>query len=163
MSNPISDIGAGITGASAISNLAGGAKGSSPQNVNFPPFYSQGGITPEQQALADYGLDEANVATGAAFGNSGTGMSTMATQAGTGNRMGKAIAEGTMSNTDEDAMLKAYENNQTAAIQSLSNQSELSNLATQQLTTGITQAGKAATSAAGNSDFSAGVNSIFGG
>jgi hypothetical protein len=161
MSNPVSDISAAFTGGSAIANLAGGGKGASPQNVNFPPFYSSGGITPEQQALADYGLDEANVATGAAFGNSGTGMSTMATQAGTGNRMGKAIAEGTMSNTDEDAMLKAYENEQTAATQSLSNQSTLSNLATQQLTNAITQGGKAATTAAGNSDFSQGAADIF--
>jgi hypothetical protein len=161
MSNPVSDIGAGITGASAISNLAGGAKGSSPQNVNIPPFYSSGGITPEQESLAQYGMDEANVATGQTFGASGTGMSTMATQAGTGNRMGKAVAEGTMSNTDEDAMYKAYENESQAEIQGLSNQSELQNLATQQLTTGITQAGKAATTAAGNTDFSQGAADIF--
>ena len=166
MSNPVSDIGAAITGGTAISNLAGSAKGgssSSPEGVNIPPFYSPGGITPEQQALADYGMSESGVATGAAFGNSGTGMSTMATQAGTGNRMGKAITEGTMSNTDEDAMYSAYKNEQEATIQGLKNQSELSNLATTQLTNDITQAGKAATTATGNSDFSAGVNSIFGG
>jgi hypothetical protein len=106
-------------------------------------------------------MDEANVATGQTFGASGTGMSTMATQAGTGNRMGKAVAEGTMSNTDEDAMYKAYENESQAEIQGLSNQSELQNLATQQLTTGITQAGKAATTAAGNTDFSQGAADIF--
>ena len=164
MSNPVSDIGAAITGGTAISNLAGSAKGgssSSPEGVNIPPFYSPGGITPEQQALADYGMNEAGVATGAAFGNSGTGMSTMATQAGTGNRMGKAITEGTMSNTDEDAMYSAYKNEQDATIQGLNNQSTLSNLATQNLTNLITQGGKAATTAAGNSDFSQGASDIF--
>jgi hypothetical protein len=161
MSNPVSDIGAGITGASALSNLAGGAKGSSPQNVDIPPFYSSGGITPEQETLAQFGKEEADVATGQTFGSSGTGMSTMATQATGGNRMGQAINEGTMSNTDEDAMYKAYQNEQEAEIQGLQNQSTLSNLATQQLTTGITQAGKAATTAAGNSDFTQGANDIF--
>jgi hypothetical protein len=162
MSNPVSDIGAGISGVSAISNLAGGSKGgSSPQNVNIPPFYSSGGITPEQESLAQYGLNEADVATGQTFGSSGTGMSTMATQAGTGNRMGQAVAEGTMSNTDEDAMYKAYQNEQTATEQNLSNESTLSNLATQQLTSALTQGGKAATTVAGNSDFSQGAADVF--
>lgn len=146
------------------SSVAGAAKGgSSPQDVNIPPFYSQGGITPEQEALAQYGMDEANVATGSTFGGSGTGMSTMATQAATGNRMGKAVAEGTLSNTDEDAMYKAYQNDQQAEIQGLTNQTTLNNLATTQLTSDITQAGKTATTAANNSDFTSGVNSIFGG
>lgn len=161
MSNPVSDIGAAISGGSAISNLAGGAKGSSPQNVNIPPFYSSGGITPEQEALAQYGNQEANVATGNTFGSSGTGMSTMATQGAAGNRMGRAIAEGTMSNTDEDAMYKAYENEATAEEQSLSNQTTLNNLATQQLTQGLTQLGKTASSASSNSDFTQGANDIF--
>jgi hypothetical protein len=88
-------------------------------------------------------------------------MSTMATQATAGNRTAQAVNEGTMSNTDEDAMYKAYENESQAEIQGLSNQSELQNLATQQLTTGINQAGKAATTAAGNSDFTQGANDIF--
>jgi hypothetical protein len=162
MSNPVSDIGAAITGGTAISNLAGTAKGGgSPQNVNFPPFYSSGGITPEQESLAQYGLSEADVATGSTFGNSGTGMSTMATQAGTGNRMGKAVAEGKLSDTNQDAMLKAFENNQTAAIQGISNESTLSNLATQNLTNLINQAGKTATTAAGNTDFTQGAADIF--
>jgi hypothetical protein len=162
MSDPISAGLAALQVGTTGANLAGSAKGGgSPQNVNFPPFFSVGGITPEQQALADYGLSEADVATGAAFGNSGTGMSTMATQAGTGNRMGKAIAEGKLSDTNQDAMLKAFENNQTAAIQGISNESTLSNLATQNLTNLINQAGKASTTAAGNADFTQGAADIF--
>jgi hypothetical protein len=161
MSNPGSDIGAAITGGSAIANLASGGKGSSPQNVNIPPFYSSGGITPEQETLAQFGNQEADVATGQTYGSSGTGMSTMATQGTAGNRTAQAVNEGTMSNTDEDAMYKAYGNEQQAEIQDLSNQSTLSNLATQQLTNAITQGGKAATTAAGNSDFTQGANDIF--
>jgi hypothetical protein len=150
----ISKIGTSVAGAA-------GAKGSSPQNVNIPPFYSAGGITPEQESLAQYGMNEADVATGSAFGNSGTGMSTMATQGATGNRIGKAVTEGTESNTDEDALYKAYQNDQTAEIQGLQNQSTLSNLATQNLTNQITQLGKAGTTAANNSDFTQGANDIF--
>lgn len=162
MSNPVSDIGLALQGGQAASNLASGAKGgTSPENVNIPPFYSSGGITPEQETLAQFGKSEADVATGQTFGSSGTGASTMKTQATAGNRTGQAVAEGTMSNTDEDAMYNAYKNEQQAAIQSLSNQSTLSNLATQQLTQGITQAGKTATSAASNSDFSQGAADIF--
>ena len=161
MSNPVSDIGAAFTGGNAIANLASGGKGSSPQNVNIPPFYSSGGITPEQESLAQYGLNEGNVATGSVFGNSGTGMSTMATQGATGNQMTKATTEGSMSDTDEDAMYSAYKNDQTAEIQGLSNESTLSNLATQNLTNSITQLGKAGTTAAGNSDFTQGANDIF--
>ena len=143
-------------------SVAGAAKGaSSPQDVNIPPFYSSGGITPEQETLAQFGNQQADVATGQTFGSSGTGMSTMATQATAGNRTAQGVNEGTMSNTDEDAMYKAYENEQQAEIQGLQNQSTLSNLATQQLTTGVNQAGKAATTAAGNSDFTQGANDIF--
>jgi hypothetical protein len=148
-----------LKGGEAIGSAAKGG----PSQTNIPPFYSPGGITPEQEALAQYGMNEANVATGETFGASGTGMSTMATQAGTGNRMGKAVAEGSMSDTDEDAMYKAYQNEQTAEIQGLQNQSTLSNLATQQLTSAINTGSSAATTAQNNSDFSAGVNSITGG
>ena len=163
MSNPVSDIGTAITGGTALSNIVGGAKGgSSPENVNIPPFYSSGGITPEQETLAQFGKSEADVATGQTFGSSGTGMSTMATQATAGNRTNQAVQEGTMSNTDEDAMYKAYANEQQAEIQGLTNQSTLSNLATQQLTQGLTQLGKTATTAANNSDFAAGTTNPFG-
>ncbi|HEY1880556.1 MAG TPA: hypothetical protein VGG68_11555 [Caulobacteraceae bacterium] len=162
MSNPISDIGALFSGGQAVSNLASGAKGgTSPENVNIPPFYSSGGITPEQETLAKFGKSEADVATGQTFGSSGTGMSTMETQGTAGNRMGQAVAEGTASNTNEDALYNAYKNEQSAAIQGLSNQSTLSNLATQQLTQGLTQLGKTASTAASNTDFSQGAADIF--
>lgn len=143
-------------------SVAGAAKGGgSPQQVDIPPFYSAGGITPEQETLAQFGRQEADVATGQTFGASGTGMSTMATQATAGNRMGQAVAEGTMSNTDEDAMYKAYQNDVQATEQNLQNQSTLSNLATQNLTNLITQGGKAATTAANNSDFTQGANDVL--
>lgn len=161
MSEALSAVTAGGDIAKVGSSVAGAAKGgSSPEDVNIPPFYSQGGITPEQQSLADYGLSEGQVATGSTFGGSGTGMSTMATQAGTGNRMAKAVTEGKLSDTDEDAMYKAYQNDVTAETQSLQNQSTLQNLATTQLTSDITQAGKAATTAANSSDFASGSASI---
>lgn len=162
MGDPISAITTAVGLGSKVAGAASGGKGGgSPEQVNFPPFFSPGGITPEQEALAQYGLQEADVATGQTFGSSGTGMSTMATQATAGNRMGKAVAEGDMSNTDEDAMFKAFQNEQTAATQNLSNQSELSNLATQNLTNQINQFGKTLTTASNNSDFTQGANDVF--
>lgn len=159
MGNPASLIGPAVSGASS---LAGAAKGGgSPQQVNIPPFYSSGGITPEQETLAQFGKQEANVATGNTFGSSGTGMSTMATQGTAGNRMGQAVAEGTMSNTDEDAMYKAYQNDVQAEEQNLTNTTTLNNLATQQLTSALTQGGKALTTASNNSDFSQGAADVF--
>ena len=143
-------------------SVAGAAKGGgSPQQVNFPPFNSPGGITPEQEALAQYGMQEADVATGQTFGSSGTGMSTMATQATAGNRTAKGIAEGSMSDTDEDAMFKAFQNDQTAAIQGLQNQSTLSNLATTNLTNQINQFAKTSQTASDNTDFTQGANDVL--
>jgi hypothetical protein len=162
MSNPISDIGLALQGGQAASNLASGAKGgTSPENVNIPPFYSSGGLTPEQETLAQFGKSEADVATGQTFGSSGTGASTMKTQATAGNRTGQAVAEGTMSNTNEDALYNAYKNEQEAAIQGLTNTTTLNNLATQQLTQGLTEAGKVASTASNNADFSQGSADIF--
>lgn len=173
MSNPIADIGTAISGGQAVSNLVGGGKGGSssftePSQVNIPPFYSSGGITPEQEALAQYGKDEANVATRNTFGASGTGLSTMATQATAGNRMGQALKEGELSNTDEDAMYKAYQNEVTATEQNLQNQTTLDQLASQantfntnQLTNAINQLGKTASTASSNSDFSQGASDVI--
>lgn len=162
MSNPISDIGAVFTGANAVSNLASGSKGgASPEQVNIPPFYSSGGITPEQEALAQFGKSEADIATGQTFGSSGTGMSTMATQGAAGNRTGQAVAEGKLSDTDEDAMYRAYQNEVTAAEQSLTNQTTLSNLATQQLTQGLTELGKTGQTLKNNTDFTQGANDLI--
>lgn len=101
------------------SSLASGAKGSSGN-----PDQS-GGVTPEQEALADYGLNQDLLKQGSEFANTGTGMSTMATQGAGGAEIGKALSLAKSSDADEAAYEQAsqvQQGNLSTSLNSLANQ-----------------------------------------
>lgn len=107
--------------------FGGGGKGDSPQNINIPAFTSSGGVTPEQQTLANYGYGQDLMANANLFGGSGTGMSTMATQAAEGAANTGAQTVGGMSDVNQEAMYKDYTNQLAAEEQGLQNDITLSN------------------------------------
>lgn len=109
-----------------MSGLFGGQGGKdSPTNVNIPPFLSSGGITPQQQDLAQYTLGQNLTAENSMFGSSGTGMSTMATQGDTGAFRTEAQDLGKMSDVDQSASYQLYQNDVASQIQDLKNQTAL--------------------------------------
>jgi hypothetical protein len=112
-------------GSTVASAVGGGKGGGSPQSVNIPPFESQGGITPEQQSYAQYEYDQGMVKNESQFADTGTGMSTMDTQGGTGVRMGEAKTQAAESGANQDAAYKAYQNQISGLTQGLQNQSTL--------------------------------------
>lgn len=137
------EVGGLVSGASAIGNLAGGGKGGGGQQ--YPYFQSPGGVTPEQQALAEYTMGQDMVQQGSQFANTGTGMSTMATQAGAvGPAFTEAASLAQSSDANQQAMMKAQQVGEQINNQNITNQSnqlsQLSNLA-KQLTGSQTQAG----------------------
>lgn len=93
----------------------------SPEDVNIPAFQSSGGITPQQQDLAQYTYGENLLGQASQFGQSGTGMSTMATQGAGGAKMTEAQQQGQMSDTDEEAMYQLYQNDVSSEEQGLQN------------------------------------------
>lgn len=99
----------------------------SPQQVNIPPFLSSGGITPQQQSLADFTYGQDLTGEASLFGGSGTGMSTMATQGAEGAANTKAQAMGGMSDADQNAMYTDYGNQVKAEEQALQNNITLDN------------------------------------
>ena len=109
-----------------MSGLFGGSSGkNSPTDVNIPAFTSSGGITPQQQDLAQYTLGQYLTGNNSAFASSGTGQSTMATQgAGVALRT-EAQQQGQMSDADQSAMYQLYENDVGAEEQNLQNQTTL--------------------------------------
>ena len=132
-----------------------GGKANSPAQY-AAPFSSPGGVTQNQQDLADYTYGQNLTESQAQFtpqgAGGGAGMSTMATQAATGAQIGKALNLGSMSDTDAEAEYKAYTvanqiqdiNNtseQTAFNQSVGGLSGLANLANQSSTAGAYGAG----------------------
>ena len=86
------------------------SSGSKGQQVSIPPFESSGGITPEQQALAQFGYGSDLQAQGQLFGGSGTGMSTMDTMGDIGARNQEAMQQAQMSDTNEQAQYNLYQN-----------------------------------------------------
>jgi hypothetical protein len=101
-------------------SLGGSDKGA--QDVNIPAFTSSGGITPEQGALAQYTYGEGMDAIGNEFGQSGTGQSTMATQAGGGINFADAEQQGQMSDVDQGAQYQLFQNDVGNELQGLANQ-----------------------------------------
>lgn len=96
----------------------------------YPPVQQQGGITPFQEDTAQYGYQEALLADASQFAGSGTGQSTMATQASGGARIGKALQEAKMSDINAGAILSATNQaEQNQAVGNQQNQSELQQLA----------------------------------
>jgi hypothetical protein len=111
-----------------MSGLFGGSSGKdSPDQINIPPFLSTGGITPEQQTLADFTYGQDLTGQASLFGGSGTGMSTMATQGAEGAKNTEAQQIGGMSDVDQNAMYKDYQNQVQAEEQGLQNDITLSN------------------------------------
>jgi hypothetical protein len=109
-------------------NLFGGSSGKdSPQGINVPPFLSSGGITPEQQTLAEFTKGQDLTGQATAFGGEGLGMSTMATQGAEGAANTEAQAIGGMSDTDQNAMYTDYQNQVQAEEQGLQNDITLGN------------------------------------
>lgn len=133
----------------------GGATGKTPEQTQYPYFQSPGGITPQQTALADYDYGQNLTESQGQFegGDEGGGpiMSTMATQGAGGANIGKALQEGSMSDTNETAAYDAYKN--AISIDQQNNAAALAGQeqAQQQGTTLASLAGKAAGASAGAS------------
>jgi hypothetical protein len=125
---------------SGIFGGGGGSKGS-PENVNIPPFESQGGITPQQQDLAQYTYGENLLGQGSMFGSSGTGDSTMATQGAEGARNTMAQQQGQMSDIDQEAQYQLYQNDVQSQIQQLQNAQTLDQSASPNLSSLASSAG----------------------
>jgi hypothetical protein len=65
---------------------------------------TQGGISPEQMALTQFTFGENALQNASAFGNTGTGASTMHTMADAGSYMGQALEAQKLSQADAGAM-----------------------------------------------------------
>jgi len=116
--------------------------GSQTQNVNIPPFVSSGGITPEQTALTQYTLGQNLLADESQFASSGTGESTMKTQATGGARLGAAEEAGKISDINQGAEYQAYQNIVKNFLGGLQSSTTLSNLADQNALSDLTAFGK---------------------
>ena len=113
-----------------MSGLFGGGSGGGKlnvQDVNVPAFTSSGGVTPQQEALGQYSYGQDLLAQGNLFGSSGTGMSTMATQGAEGARNTEAMQVAGMSDTDQNAAYKLYQNQVGGFEQGLQNDLTLQN------------------------------------
>ena len=106
----------------------------SPDQINIPPFTSTGGITPDQQTLANYTYGQDLMGPAALFGGSGTGMSTMATQGATGAKNTEAGQIGGMSDVDQNAAFTDYKNQVATEEQGLQNDITLGNQSASSLT-----------------------------
>ena len=96
-----------------------------PQDVNIPAFQSTGGITPQQQDLAQFTYGQNLLGQSSLFGGSGTGDSTMATQGAEGARNTMAQQQGQMSDIDQEAQYQLYQNDVQSQIQQLQNSQTL--------------------------------------
>lgn len=105
-------------------SLGGGSKGGT-QDVNIPAFTSPGGITPEQGALAQYTYGEGLDLNANQFGTSGTGQSTMATQAAGGTNYADAVQQGQSSDINQTAQYGVHQIDVGNQLQDLANQATL--------------------------------------
>lgn len=111
-----------------MSGIFGNSSGkNSPDQLNIPAFTSSGGITPQQQDLANFSYGQDLTGQASLFGGSGTGMSTMATQGAEGAANTKAQQISGMSDADQEAMYGLYENQVQGEEQSLQNDFTLQN------------------------------------
>jgi hypothetical protein len=97
------------------SEIGGKAAGSlNVDQQQYPFFHSAGGITPQQQSLADYDYGQNLTEGQAQFEGSGQGggpsLSTMASQVAGGANMGKALDLAKMSDVNQGAEFGSYEN-----------------------------------------------------
>jgi hypothetical protein len=113
-----------------MGDIFGNTFGGNPPSINIPAFTSSGaGLTPDEQALNQYTYGEDLLGLASDFGKSGTGQSTMATQAATGAKIGEAEQAGKISDINQTAQYDAYKNAVNSWIAQLSNQSTLTQLA----------------------------------
>lgn len=120
-----------------MGDLFGNAFGGNPPGVSVPPFTSaagfpaSGGITPEEQALVAYTEGQNLLADEAQFATSGTGESTMKTQAAGGARLGAAEEAGKISDINTTAFYDTYKNAVADWLGQLGTTSTLTQLANQ--------------------------------
>jgi hypothetical protein len=101
---------------SSVGSEIGGkaAGGLNVDQQQYPFFHSAGGITPQQQSLADYDYGQNLTEGQAQFEGAGQGggpsLSTMASQVAGGANMGKALDEAKMSDVNQGAEFGSYEN-----------------------------------------------------
>ncbi|HEX3521259.1 MAG TPA: hypothetical protein VHT52_04140 [Stellaceae bacterium] len=110
-------------GSTAASAIGGGKGGGS-------SFQSAGGVTGPQADYAQYEYDQGMVGNESQFANTGTGMSTMDTQGGTGVAFGKAQNLAKESDADESAEYQASQvanSNQTTNLSSLASLAKTAN------------------------------------
>ena len=97
--------------------------------VDIPPFTSGGGITSEQQSLANYNYGQDLMGNAAAFGNEGLGDSTMLTKADEGAATQRAQQQAQMSDIDTSARYGQYQNQLSNFESNIQNQSTLNEIA----------------------------------
>ena len=101
---------------SSVGSEIGGkaAGGLNVDQQQYPFFHSAGGITPQQQSLADYDYGQNLTEGQAQFEGSGEGggpsLSTMASQVAGGANIGKALQSGAMSDVNQGAEFGSFEN-----------------------------------------------------
>ena len=136
---------------SEVGGEVGGKTGGAEQ-TQYPYFQSPGGVTPQQTALADYDYGQNLTQGQAQFEGSDQGgvpsLSTMATQVAGGANMGKAETLAKLSDTDQDASFKAFQNAENIDQQNNANSLADQEQGTQTATTLASLAGKAAGAAA---------------
>lgn len=136
---------------SEVGGEVGGKTGGAEQ-TQYPYFQSPGGVTPQQTALADYDYGQNLTQGQAQFEGSdqggGPSLSTMATQVAGGANMGKAETLAKLSDTDQDASFKAFQNAENIDQQNNANSLADQEQGAQTATTLASLAGKAAGAAA---------------
>jgi hypothetical protein len=136
-----------------MSDIGGaGASSKGADQEQYPYFQSPGGVTSQQQALADYDYGQNLTEGQAQFEGSdqggGPSLSTMATQVAGGANMGKAINEASLSDADQSAAFKAYQNAENIDQQNNANTLASNEQETQQATSTATSLGKLAAAGA---------------
>jgi hypothetical protein len=135
---------------SEVGGKVGG--GESVDQTQFPFFTSPGGVTPQQSALADYDYGQNLTQGQAQFEGSdqggGPSLSTMATQVAGGANMGRAENLAKLSDTNQDASFKAFQNAENIDQQNNANSLADQEQGAQTATTLASLAGKAAGAAA---------------
>lgn len=138
---------------SGLGNLVSGIQGLASGNNQFfspvPQFF--GGITPNMEDLAQYGYQEGLLKDASDFAKTGTGMSTMATQASTGTELGKAQKEGQLSDLVAGAALQAIQTGESASATG-------NTLNAQSLNSLANAAGTLGKNLASNANFASGFN-----
>jgi hypothetical protein len=139
------------------SEIGGKAAGNLDVNqTQYPFFHSPGGITPQQQSLADYDYGQNLTEGQAQFEGSGQGggpsLSSMASQVAGGANIGKAITAGGMSDVNQGAELGSFEN--AINIDQQNNQNLLAEQQTN-LQTALTNVGNAQSTAGTQAAFAA--------